>query len=62
MLSCRDFALDESSMTGESDTVKKGSLAQSLVQRDELKEQFLNENPSMNSHHAVKSPIVLSGQ
>ncbi|XP_055388508.1 plasma membrane calcium-transporting ATPase 2-like [Condylostylus longicornis] len=59
VLSCRDLSLDESSMTGESHTVRKSSLAQSLVQRNEAQQS--SPKAAQDLHRAIKSPVVLSG-
>lgn len=46
---------------GESDAVKKSSLSESVAQRDALKDEHPNRS-AVDSHHAVRSPIVLSGK
>ena len=53
-----ELTMDESAMTGETDPIKKSSIKECCLGRDELvKENSLN--PS--EHHAIPSPIILSG-
>lgn len=58
VLSAADLMCDESSMTGETEPMKKTTLANCIKKRNELIQEDLQ---TKSGYHAVPSPILLSG-
>lgn len=56
-LSCRDLRMDESSLTGESEMIKKDTFEECLAQIAEGD----SRSPRAMQHHFIASPVLLSG-
>ncbi|OEH76738.1 putative Ca2+-ATPase [Cyclospora cayetanensis] len=57
VLSCRGLRIDESSLTGESEMIKKDTYEDCVAQLEEGD----SRSPRSMQHHFVSSPVVLSG-
>lgn len=58
VISAADLLCDESSMTGETEPMKKNTLANCIKKRNELIHEDLQDKAG---YHAVPSPFLLSG-
>ena len=58
LIEASDVSCDESAMTGETDPIKKNTLRQCMVKRDDMIREGLDKEAK---HHDVPTPIILSG-
>ena len=62
-LDCNGVTCNESAMTGESDELKKETLENCLLRKDERDQEleFHKDGTKKGSHHDLPSPVILSG-
>ena len=62
ILKCSGVMCGEAAMTGESDEMKKESLENCIIRKQEKEqENQFRQNPHAHSNHDLPSPIMLSG-
>ena len=58
VLQASEVTTDESAMTGETDPLKKNTIAACIKKRNEIRSEGEEKNAD---HHSVPSPILLAG-